>query len=470
MSSARNDPPGARAWRSLGARFALWYLLVTLLSFAAVAVVFAVHTNAWVEREGQRSASSLLDTYRRALDAGGTDAVRAMLAAGAGGGQSIAVRLTDERDVELLAVSSDPEADQATLRLHHEGGSSSSAGAAAASGTAASGTWRVAGARIAHGRTLEVVVRDDAAPRLWANAREELGLVLACWLLTAIAGAFVISRRALRPVGELARTMQQIIDSGDLGLRVPERGSGDELERLAALFNRMLARNEALVRAMKQSLDDVAHDLRTPLARLRAGAELALHEPVDPERAQEALADVIEESERVLGMLTTLMDITEAETGSMRLERRPEDLATVVREAVELYDLVSNERGVHVVTRLAPGITVMVDRRRILQAVANLLDNAIKYTPGGGTVDVSVTGDERWGIVEISDTGMGIALEDQPRVWDRLFRADQSRTERGLGLGLSLVKAVVEAHGGEVELHSEPGTGATFVVRLPRAY
>jgi signal transduction histidine kinase len=459
MSSARNDPPGARAWRSLGARFALWYLLVTLLSFAAVAVVFAIHTHAWVEREGQRSASSLLDTYRRALDAGGTDAVRAMLAAGAGGGQSIAIRLTDEHDVELLAASSDPEADRATLRLHHEGDSSSS-----------NGTWRVAGARIAHGRSLEIVVRDDVAPRLWANAREELALVLACWLLTAIAGAFVISRRALRPVGELARTMQQIIDSGDLSLRVPERDSGDELERLAALFNRMLARNEALVRAMKQSLDNVAHDLRTPLTRLRAGAELALHEPVEPMRAQEALADVIEESERVLGMLTTLMDITEAETGSMPLEKRPEDLATIVREAVELYDLVSNERGVHVVTRLTPGITVMVDRRRILQAVANLLDNAIKYTPGGGTVDVSVTGDERWGIVEIADTGMGIAAEDQQRVWDRLFRADQSRTERGLGLGLSLVKAVVEAHGGDVELHSEPGAGATFVVRLPRAY
>jgi signal transduction histidine kinase len=164
-----------------------------------------------------------------------------------------------------------------------------------------------------------------------------------------------------------------------------------------------------------------------------------------------------------------LMDITEAETGSMHLELRPEDLAAIVREAAELYDIVSNERGVHVATRLTLGIVVKVDRRRIVQAVANLLDNAIKYTQGGGTVDVSVTGDDRWGVVEVADTGMGIAPEDQPRVWDRLFRGDRSRTERGLGLGLSLVKAVVEAHGGEVELHSEPGAGATFVVRLPRA-
>jgi signal transduction histidine kinase len=457
MSSVRNegaDVPGARAWRSLGVRLALFYLLVTLASFAAVAVVLTLHTRAWVEREGERSASSTLDTYRRALDAGGIDALRAMLVTAAHGGESIAIRLTDERDVELLASSSEPDAERAALRLRHEGPPAG---------------WRLAGAHVSEGRTLEIVVRDDDAPRLWANAREELALVLACWLVTAIAGAFVICRHALRPVGDLARTVQQIIDSGDLSVRVPVRGAGDELERLIALFNRMLARNEALVRAMKQSLDNVAHDLRTPLTRLRAGAELALREPVDPKRAEEALADVIEESDRVLGMLTTLMDITEAETGSMRLEKRPEDLAAIAREAVELYDLVSNERGVHVVTRLMPGIVVMADRRRILQAVANLLDNAIKYTPGGSTVEVSVTADERWGILEVADTGMGIAPEDQPRVWDRLFRADRSRAERGLGLGLSLVKAVVEAHGGEVELHSELGAGATFVVRLPRA-
>ena len=135
---------------------------------------------------------------------------------------------------------------------------------------------------------------------------------------------------------------------------------------------------------------------------------------------------------------------------------------------MELYDLVSNERGVHIVTRLAPGVLVLVDRARIRQVCANLIDNAIKYTAPGGRVEVTVSGEEAWGVVSIADTGIGIPPEERPRVWDRLFRGDRSRTERGLGLGLSLVKAVVEAHGGEVRLQSEVGVGSTFEVRLPR--
>ena len=168
-------------------------------------------------------------------------------------------------------------------------------------------------------------------------------------------------------------------------------------------------------------------------------------------------------------MLTTLMDITEAETGTMRLAARAEDLSSLAREAVELYEHVSSERGVHVVTRLGAGVEVEVDRQRVLQIIANLLDNAIKYTPPGGSVDVAVTKDLAWGTIAIRDTGVGISAEDRPHVWERLYRGDRSRTERGLGLGLSLVKAIVEAHGGEVELRSTVGEGSTFEVRLPLA-
>jgi signal transduction histidine kinase len=168
-------------------------------------------------------------------------------------------------------------------------------------------------------------------------------------------------------------------------------------------------------------------------------------------------------------MMTTLMDITEAETGAMRLDKHVEDLAAIAREAVDLYDLVSSERGVHIVTRLAPDVRVLVDRARIRQVCANLIDNAIKYTAPGGRVEVTVSGDETTAIVSVADTGMGVPPLDRPRVWDRLYRGDQSRTERGLGLGLSLVKAVVEAHGGEVVLRSDVGVGSTFEVRLRRA-
>ncbi|MGO8995243.1 MAG: sensor histidine kinase [Polyangiaceae bacterium] len=464
MSSGPNSRAagtGTRAWRSLGTRLALWYVTVTLGSFVALAAILPLGMHVWTEQEGQRSAEGLLDKYKRALELGGTDALRAMFACDAGATASVALRLRDERRIEIYGASSDEASNRVATALRQ-----GEAGQVGPKKTPAG--WHFASVAVSEGRVLEIVAHDDAAPRLWSRAREASLLILGCGLASAILGAFAITRRALRPVGDLARATEDILASGNLALRVRARGTADDLDQLAALFNRMLGRNEALVRAMKESLDNVAHDLRTPLARLRAGAELALREPADGAKAREALAEAIEESDRLLGMLTTLMDISEAEAGSMRLDKHAEDLADIAREAVELYDLVSTERGVHIVTRLAPGIVVMVDRGRIRQVCANLIDNAIKYTAPGGRVEVTVSGDEDRGVVSIADTGIGIPPEERSRVWDRLFRGDRSRTERGLGLGLSLVKAVVEAHGGEVRLESDVGVGSTFEVRLRR--
>jgi signal transduction histidine kinase len=465
MSSApkrRDGAPPARAWRTLGLRLGAWYILVTLTSYVALAAIVPLTVHAWSEDEGQRSTEGALDRYRHALETGGTDALRAMFDCRADPQPSVAVRVSDERNVEIFRASSDEASNRVAATLTDKGLTH------LATPRAPEG-WHVAAVSVSQGRQLAIVLHDESAPRLWGQARTASLLMLACGLVFTVLGALVITRRALRPIGDLARATQDIIDSGDLGLRVQTRGTVDGLDRLGALFNRMLERNESLVRAMKESLDNVAHDLRTPLTRLRAGAELALHEGGDAAHAREALAEAIEESDRVLGMLTTLMDITGAETGSMRLHKSTEDLAAMAREAIDLYDLVSSERGVHIVTRLAPGVLVFVDPARIRQVCANLIDNAVKYTAPGGRVEVTVASDGETGIVSIADTGMGIPPQDLPRVWDRLYRGDHSRTERGLGLGLSLVKAVVEAHGGEVRLHSEVGTGSTFEVRLPRS-
>jgi signal transduction histidine kinase len=305
----------------------------------------------------------------------------------------------------------------------------------------------------------------EARADILARFRARAALAFVAVVLLGGAGGALLTRKALAPLRRLRAVLGGIVRTGQVSARVPVRSDGDPLDDLGQLANEMLDRIEALIAGMKGSLDNVAHDLRTPLQRLRATAESALREN-DPEAGRAALAACIEECDRVAATLTALMDISEAETGTMALRAEDLDVASLLRETAELYEVTAEDKGIALTTDAPSDLRVRGDRARLRQALANLTDNAVKYTPRGGHVWLRARREGNQVVLESADDGPGIAPEDLPHVFDRLYRSDRSRSERGLGLGLSLVRAIARAHGGEATVSSAPGAGATFRLSL----
>jgi signal transduction histidine kinase len=324
----------------------------------------------------------------------------------------------------------------------------------------------IASARLTDDYLLQTGRSTEDREKILRRFREVFVAVMAPLILFGFLGGAFLGIRALKPIRNLIDTVRSV-RVGRLDARVPSPQTGDELEELATLFNGMLEQIEILIRAMRGSLDNIAHDLRTPMTRLRGIAERALQSGQEAEACQEALVDCIGESEQILTMLNTLMDISEAETGVMKLDQQVVNIHALMDRVFEMYRYVAEEKNIHIRLNVVDGLRVNVDPTRMSQVLANLLDNAIKYTPHGGLIELDAYGQENQVVITYKDSGIGIAQEELPRIWDRLYRGDQSRSQKGLGLGLSLVKAIVQAHRGRVDVGSEPGKGSTFRIYLP---
>jgi signal transduction histidine kinase len=297
---------------------------------------------------------------------------------------------------------------------------------------------------------------------------------LALVIVLGLAGGFFVSRRVLNRIEAMTGTAQTIM-AGDLAGRLPVAGTGDELDRLAEHLNAMLERIEALMGGLKEVSDNIAHDLKTPLTRLRNRCEQALRGAAGVDDYRAALESTIAESDDLIRTFDALLMIARAESGHARDNMTEFDAAEIARDVGELYEPLADEKGIALRVDAPAAAPVRGNRELVSQALANLIDNAIKYAGPNGQVNgapaeivVKAGNDGERISISVADRGPGIAEADRGRVVERFVRLEQSRSEPGSGLGLSLAAAVARLHGGELKLEdNHPGLRST--IALPRA-
>jgi len=295
-----------------------------------------------------------------------------------------------------------------------------------------------------------------------------LAIVLPLVVGASLGGGYLLTRKALRPLGQIA-TIAETITSRNLNERVPGIGTGDELEQLAASLNRMMARLEDSFHHIHRFSADASHEIRTPLAILRGELEDLLRKPELTPDLRESIASALEEAERLSRIVEQLLEMTRLDAGETLARLTSFNLAEMTGTAVEQMRLLADEKRVDLRFTGAKHLQVMGDPIRLRQVVVNLVDNAIKYTPPGGSISVSSITMDGKAILEVVDTGIGIPQDAIPHIFERFYRVDGARSRElgGTGLGLAIVKSICTAFGGTVTAQSTAGSGTTFRVELP---
>jgi len=291
-------------------------------------------------------------------------------------------------------------------------------------------------------------------------------LLIPLILLTIMAGLYY-STKTLKPVLDLTKTIKGIIKTGKREPTISHYPQNNELSELVTLFNTLFDNNQSLILSMKETLDNVSHDLRTPLTRIRGASEIAITNQ-NPMVWREALSDGIEEIDDINHILNTLLDVTAAENGVLNLNISNFNIRLMIEKTIDLYSFIAEDKMISIdLVFEMDDPNIMGDEGKIRQVIANLLDNAVKYSNNNSEIIVNIYKDHENIIIRIKDNGIGISEDELPNIWNRLYRATRSRHEPGLGLGLSMVKATITAHKGSVDVISSLGKGSTFIIKLP---
>ncbi len=277
---------------------------------------------------------------------------------------------------------------------------------------------------------------------------------------------WLIARKAVSGVEEVSRAAQAI-EQGDLTRRVAVGAQGDEIQTLAETFNAMASRIKTLIDEMREMTDNIAHDLRSPLARIRAMSEGLLTETSSLTNHTKVATDTLKECDRLMHLINTTLDMAEFDAGVTNLDHEPLDLSRLITNLIELFEPSAEAKHISLNIFLDNNCQMVGDKHNLQRMIANLLDNALKYTPEGGQISIELKRTSQEFLLTVADTGLGIPLSDQYRIFDRFFRCDHSRSQEGCGLGLSFARSVARAHGGDITLKSETAKGSVFISTFP---
>lgn len=458
-----------RSRLSLGARWTLRYTLALLVTVT----VFGIFTYEQILARTEQDARFVLDLQVQ-------EAVEAVGGAGPGSAElpvalerSVAAA---DRDLKLGLQVFDAEGAPVLVRgsgEHHEFPLPP-----AEARSAAGETWRLEEVPTERYPYLVLTVpvpggyvQGSLYTRIFVrNARDVRDIYLyslpALLLLTALLGTW-LARGILRPLQEMNQTARRITGT-NLGEAIPTTGSGDELDELAVTLNGMIARIRRAVERTRRFSANAAHELRTPLNALRSRLEVTLEQPRSPEEYRRILAETVHEVEHLSTSVHGMMRLAQSEAGLSEDQRLPVALEPLLNEVVEFFEPLAAEAEVALEARLEDAGTVPGDPAWLHQLFANLVHNAVKYTPKGGHVRITCEAQPDALVVRVADDGIGIPPEEQARVFEPFHRVRGPESAPGAGLGLALAREIARAHGGRIDLESRPGEGSTFSVRLPR--